>query len=83
MFGFKSAKNNLNLIKSYLLPILVNKRDIEPTVIKKATQFNSFIIGDLQLLDVMKFFGGATCLISVLKAYKTSETKKILPLHLI
>ena len=34
-FGFNSAKYDLNLIKSYLLPILVNERNIEPTVIKK------------------------------------------------
>ena len=36
VFGFNSAKYDINLIKSYLLPILVNERDIEPTVIKKA-----------------------------------------------
>ena len=28
VFGFNSAKHDLNLIKSYLLPILVNERDI-------------------------------------------------------
>ena len=39
LLGFNSAKYDLNLIKSYLLPILVNARDIEPTVIKKANQF--------------------------------------------
>ena len=37
VFGFNSAKYDLNLFKSYLLPILVNERDIEPTVIKKRT----------------------------------------------
>ena len=35
IFGFNSAKYDINLIKSYLLPILVNERQIEPTVIKK------------------------------------------------
>ena len=35
MFGFNRAKYDLNLIKSYVLPILANERDIEPTVIKK------------------------------------------------
>ena len=39
VFGFNTAKHDLNLIKSYLLPILVNERDTEPTVIKKANQF--------------------------------------------
>ena len=34
-FGFTSAKYDINLIKSYLLPILINERNIEPTVTKK------------------------------------------------
>ena len=76
---FNSAKNDLDLIKSYLLPILVNERNTEPTVIKTANQFISFKFGDIQLLDIMNFFGGATSLDSFLKAYKTSETKKFFP----
>ena len=48
VFGFNSAKYDINLIKSYLLPIVVNERDIEPTVIKKANQFVSFKFGDIQ-----------------------------------
>ena len=79
VFGFNSAKYDLNLIKSYLLPILVNERDIEPTVIKKANQFTSFKFGGIQLLDIMNFLGGATGLDSFLKAYKTSETKGFFP----
>ena len=79
MFGFNSAKYDLNLIKSYLLPILVNERDIEPTVIKKANHFTSFKFGDIQLMDLMNFLGGATSLDSFLKAYETSETKGFFP----
>ena len=79
VFGFNSAKYNLNLIKSHLLSILVNERDIEPTVIKKANQFISFNIGDIQLLDLRNFLGSATSLGSFLKAYKTSETKSFFP----
>ena len=79
VFGFNSAKYHLNLIKSYLLPILVNERDIEPTVIKKGKQFLSFKFGYFQLLDFLNFFGGATSLNSFLKAYKTSETKGFFP----
>ena len=41
VFGFNSAKYDINLIKSHLLPFLVNERDIEPTVIMKANQFVS------------------------------------------
>ena len=34
VFGFNSGKNDLNLIKSYLLTYLIHERDIQPTVIK-------------------------------------------------
>ena len=50
VFGYNSANHHINLIKSYLLPILVNERHIEPTVVKKANQFVSFKFGDVQLL---------------------------------
>ena len=79
VFGFNSAKYDVNLIKFYLLPIPVNERDIEPTVIKEANQFISFKFADIQLLDIMKLPGGATSLDSLLKAYKTSETKGFFP----
>ena len=79
VFSFNSAKYDLNLIKSYLLPILVNERQIEPTFIKKANQFVSFKFGNVQLLDIMNFLGGATSLDSILKAYKTEETKGFFP----
>ena len=49
IFGFNSAKHDLNLIKSYLLPILLNERNIEHTVIKKTNQFISLKFGDNQL----------------------------------
>ena len=40
IFGFNSGKYDLNRKKSYLLPILVNARNIEPTVIKKRTSLS-------------------------------------------
>ena len=67
------------MIKWYLLPILLNERQIEPAVIKKTNQFVSFKFGDVQLLDIMNFLGGATSLDSFLKAYKTEETKGFFP----
>ena len=75
VFAFNSANYDNNLIKSYLLPILVNEQDIELTVIKKANQFVSFKFGEIQLIDTMNFLGGATSLDSFLKAYKTKEAK--------
>ena len=79
IFGFNSAKFDLNLIKSYLLPILVKERNIEPTVFKKADQFISFKFGDIQLLVIMTVPGFAKSLDSFVRAYKTSETKGFFP----
>ena len=79
VFFFNSAKYDRNLIKSYWLPILVNERDIEPTVIKNENQFKSFEFVVIQLMDIMNFHGGATSLDSFSKEYKTSETKRFLP----
>ena len=79
VFGFNSAKYDINLIKSYLLPILINERNMEPNVIEKANQFLSYEFGDVQLLDIMNFLGGATSFDSFLKAYKTTETIGFFP----
>ena len=79
VFGFNSAKYDINLIKSYLLSILVNERDIEPTVIKKANQFVSFKFGDIQLLDIMNFLGGATSLDSFLKLTRPKRQRVSFP----
>ena len=79
VFGFNSAKYDNNLIKSYLLPILLNEQQIEPEVIKNANQFVSFKFGEVQLLHIMNFLGGTTSLDSFLKAYKTEKTKGFSP----
>ena len=71
VFGFNSAKYDFNLIKPFLLPIFVKERDIEPTVIKKANRFISFIFGDIQLLHILKAYTN--------EAYKTPETKGFSP----
>ena len=65
----------MNLIKAYLIPLLVNEEGIEQTVIKKAKQFKSFKFGSIQFLDIINFLGGAISLDSFLKAYKANETK--------
>ena len=79
VFGFNSAKDDLNLVIFYLLPILVNERDIEPTVTKQSNQFILFEFDDFQVLDILNILGGASSLDSILKAYKTSETKRFFP----
>ena len=75
VFEFNNARYDIYLIKSYLLPILVNEQYIEPTVLKKANQFVSFKFEDIQLLDIMNSLDGATGLDFFLKTYKTKNTK--------
>ena len=43
VFGFNSAKCDFIFFKSYLLTILVNERDIKPTLIKKRTSLSCSI----------------------------------------
>ena len=76
VFGFNSAKSDLNSIKFYSLPLPPNERDIEPTVFEKANQVICFKFGDIQLLVIKNFLGGATSLDSFMKAYKTSVPKR-------
>ena len=42
---------------------------------KRTNDFSSFNFGDIQLMDIMKFLGGATTLDSFLKIYKDGEMK--------
>ena len=79
VFGFNSGKYDIYLIKSYLLPYLIHERDIQPTVIKKANNFVSLKFGDVQFFYILNFLGGATSLDFFLKAYMTSETKRLFP----
>ena len=48
VLGINSANFELNLFKSYLLPIFFNEPDIKPTVLKKENQFVPFNFGDIQ-----------------------------------
>ena len=73
VFGFNSGWYDINLIKSFLIPYLINEEEIEQSVIKEANNFVSFKFGDVQLLDIMKFLGGANTLDSFLEAYKSCE----------
>ena len=42
VFGLNSGKYDLNLIKSYLIPYLINNKEAERMVIKKAKDFVCF-----------------------------------------
>ena len=78
-FGFNSSRYDINLIKEYLLALLVKQKLTPPEVIKKTNQYVSFYFDKIQFLDILNFLGGATSLDSFLKAYQTTETKGFFP----
>ena len=55
VFGVNSAKNDINLIKSCLLPILLIERDIEPTDIKKSNEFVFFQVRRHSITGLYEF----------------------------
>ena len=62
-----------------MLAILANEPDIEPTVIKKASQIVPFNFVNFQLLDIKNALGGAKGLDFLFKAYKPNDTEKFFP----
>ena len=43
LFGFNSGRCDLNLIKSFLIPYLKRDKEIDPTVLKKVSDFISLV----------------------------------------
>ena len=46
---------------------------------RKLISFFFFKFGDIQLLEIMNFLGGATSIDCFLKTYQTQETKRFFP----
>ena len=55
VFGFNSGKNDLSLIKSYLLLYLIHERDFQSALIIKKNHYVSFKFGDVQFLNILNF----------------------------
>ena len=68
-----------DMIWTWSNAILIKDKEAEPMVVEKANNIISFKFGDIQLLNIMKFLGGATSLDSILKAYKASDTENFFP----
>ena len=57
----------------------MNGQNLEPVVVQTAHQHIFSKFHDIQLPDIMNFFGGATSLEPFLEAYETSKTKRLFP----
>ncbi len=80
VFGFNSSRYDLNLIKEFLIPFLVNDRKTNPSVVKRTNQIVSLKFDNIQFLDILNFLGGCTSLDKFLLAYKTEEKRIIVSL---
>ena len=79
VFGFNSSRYDLNLIKDYLLKILLLERNCSPSVIRKSNQFIGMNFLGLQFLNILNFLGGSVSLDNFLKAYGMEEQKGYFP----
>ena len=72
-----STLQNMTTILSHPFCYLfsVTKKILNLLSSRKQTSSSRSSFGDNQLIDIMESLGGATKLDSILKAYKTSETK--------
>ena len=76
---FNIARYDVKFIKSFLLTVLVNKRNFDQIFIEKTNQFVWLKFGNVQLLNIFNFFAGVTNLVSFLKACRISETTEFFP----
>ena len=79
VFGFNSSRHDLNLIKDYLLKILLLERNCTPSVIRKSNQFIEMIFLGLQFLEILNFIAGSVNLDNFLEAYGMEEQKRYFP----
>ena len=74
-FDINGAEYDINIMKSYLLLLLVNERGFEPTVIKKANQFIIFKFEVFHLVDRLHLLG----IVFFFKAHKIWGMKNCFP----
>ena len=88
VLGFNSAKYDLNLVKSHLIPWL--RRDIDPThaenedtcdvsVIKKGSTYTQIGARRFRFLDISNYLAGGVSYSAFLKAYKIEDAKSYFP----
>ena len=89
VLGFNSAKYDLNLVKSQLIPWL--RRDVDPnkdddgedtrevSVIKKGSTYTQIGARRFKFLDISNYLAGGVSYSAFLEAYKIPEAKSYFP----
>ena len=86
VLGFNSARYDLNLVKSYLIPWLQNdggsnsdEMSTDLTVIKKGSTYTQIGGRRFKFMDVINYLAGGFSYDKFLKAYKIAQTKSYFP----
>ena len=86
VLGFNSARYDLNLVKSHLIPWL--RADVDPeegeesvdiNVIKKGSAYTQIGARRFKFLDISNYLAGGVSYSAFLKAYKIEEAKSYFP----
>ena len=77
VFGFNRPKWNINLTKSYLMPLPTNEGEVEQVLIQKANQFVRFDFRNVQLLGELGFLGGVWSFDFIPRGHKTSQKETL------
>ncbi|XP_072016392.1 uncharacterized protein [Amphiura filiformis] len=77
-FGFNSGRYDVNLVKQYLLPYLVENEPVEHLV-KKTNNYMSINTDHLSFLDVTNFLAPGCSLDQFLRAFECSLQKGVFP----
>ena len=78
VLGFNNAKYDINIIRDYLIPILVELDNVK-FVIKKGTYYNCIMTENLRILDICSYLAPGFDYNSFLCAYGASAKKSWFP----
>ena len=78
VLGFNNSKYDIKVMRDYLVSVLLELDTIQ-FVIKKSTQYNCILTGNLRFLDICNFIAPGFDYDSFLKAYGASASKSWFP----
>ena len=78
VISFNGARYDLNVLKKYLIPVLV-KSDSIKYVIKKGSSYMTIKTADFKFLDIIYYIAPGFNYDSFLKAYKADQQKSYFP----
>lgn len=81
VLGFNSGKFDLNLIRDYIFPFLVNSNVKIGDLIKKNSDYLAVSTPDLVFLDIKNYVAAGTSYDKWIRSYDVSQTKGVFPYY--